>query len=83
MMRGLIKVVVGGHGTHLHQQRLKKCIHYGRILMEDQLETDKSLYSKGCKTDLHVSNQVAVGVNSEEEGGYTGTDPPWRVSGKR
>ena len=51
--------------------------------MEDQLETDKSLYSKGCKTDLHVSNQVAVGVNSEEEGGYTGTDPPWRVSGKR
>ena len=35
--------------------------------MEDQLEADKSLYSKGYKTDPHVNNQVALGVNSEEK----------------
>lgn len=58
---------MGGHGTHLHQQTLKKYIRYGRILMEDQLEADKSLYSKGYKTDPHVNNQVALGVNSEEK----------------
>lgn len=50
--------------------------------MEDQLETDKSLYSRGYKTDPQINNQVALGVNSEEKGAYTGTDPPWRVSGK-